>query len=264
MKGRMAAEEVADVKERSGGIAAFFDLDGTLVARPSLERRFFRMMRYRRAIPAKNYFLWLREAAGMALRGIGRMLQANKMYLRGILADRWGESGLSPAPPFFENGLKRIAWHARKRHLIVIVSGTLVPLAQAAARTLESELATRGTFPAIRVCATRLEEIDGLWTGKILGEAMFGEAKARAAKKIALERKLDLAHCYAYGDSADDRWLLAAVGRPFVVNPSADLARFAETLGWPALSWAGIENEAQRRRVRKEDVEKKVLPRLLA
>jgi HAD superfamily hydrolase (TIGR01490 family) len=245
----MAAEEVADVNERSAGIAAFFDLDGTLVARPSLERRFFRMMRYRRAFPAKNYFLWMSEAARLAPRGIGRMLQANKMYLHGILADRWGAHALKLAPTFLESGLERIVWHARKGHQIVLVSGTLQPLAEAAARALESELAARGIPHAIRACATRLEEVDGNWTGKIVGDAMFGEAKAHAAKKIALERKLDLAHCYAYGDSADDRWLLVSVGRPFVVNPSADLARFAETLGWPALSWAGIANESQRRRV---------------
>jgi HAD superfamily hydrolase (TIGR01490 family) len=256
--------ELKEVKEKSARVAAFFDLDGTLVALPSLERRFIRMLLYRGEIPVKNNFLWLREAARLALRGISRMLQANKMLLRGIPADQWRSRGLRLAPSFFENGLERVSWHSRNGHLIVLLSGTLEPLAEAAGRAIESELAARGIILAIRICATRLEEVDGTWTGKILGEAMFGEAKSRAAEKIASEMTLDLGHCYAYGDSADDRWLLAAVGRPFAVNPSADLAQFAETLGWPSLSWASKENLTQRHGVCRKVVEKKVPPGMIA
>jgi len=65
-------------------VAAFFDLDGTLVARPSLERRFFAELRYRGAIPMGNYFLWLARAVWLAPRGIQMMRHANKMYLRGV------------------------------------------------------------------------------------------------------------------------------------------------------------------------------------
>jgi putative phosphoserine phosphatase/1-acylglycerol-3-phosphate O-acyltransferase len=257
-------EEVREVKEKSGGVAAFFDLDGTLVAPPSLERRFFGMLRYRRAIPAKNYLLWLREAVRLAPRGVGKMLQTNKRYLRGIAVNPWSTAGLNPAPKFFGEGLERIAWHAGKEHRIVLLSGTLEPLAQAASRAIESGLASRGIISCIRICATCLEVADGRWTGKILREAMIGEAKGRAVKEIALEMNLDLAHSYAYGDSADDRWLLAAVGRPFAVNPAAELGRLARMLGWPSLSWAGKENSTQRSRVRREIEDKKALPRMIA
>src|SRR2546426_5948457 len=77
-------KELKGVKEKSGGVAAFLDLDGTLVALPSLEKRFFRMLRCRRAIPGRNYFLWLSEAIRLAPRGISAILQVNKMYLRGV------------------------------------------------------------------------------------------------------------------------------------------------------------------------------------
>ena len=265
MRARVKAEEVEEVrevKEKSGGIAAFFDLDGTLVAPPSLERRFFGMLRYRRAIPAKNYLLWLRDAVRLAPRGIGRMLQTNKRYLRGIAVNPWS-IGLNPAPRFFAEGLERIAWHAEKGHRIVLLSGTLEPMAQAAAQAIESGLASSGIISGIRTCATCLEVADGRWTGKILREAMIGEAKGRAVKEIALEMNLDLAHSYAYGDSADDRWLLAAVGRPFAVNPTVELGRLARVLGWPSLSWVGKEDLTQRRRVRKEIENKTPLPRMI-
>lgn len=228
------------------GVAAFFDLDGTLVALPSLERRFFRMLRYRRAIPAKNYFLWLREAVRLSPRGLAAILQANKMYLRELAADRMETGGLRPAPTFFEDGISRVKWHAKRGHTIVLLSGTLEPLAKEFARALEAELAGRGVLLAIQVCVTRLEEVDGRWTGKILSEAMFGEAKLREAQRIAAELKIDLAQCYAYGDSANDRWLLAAVGQPVAVNPSNELGRTARERGWAVLHWREGTNAAQR------------------
>jgi putative phosphoserine phosphatase/1-acylglycerol-3-phosphate O-acyltransferase len=261
--GAEEVEEAREVKEKSGEIAAFFDLDGTLVAPPSLECRFFGMLRYRRAIPANSYLLWLRDAVRLAPRGVGRMLQTNKRYLRGIAVNPWSTAGLNSAPKFYGEGLKRIAWHAGKGHRIVLLSGTLEPLAQTAARAFESELASRGIISGIRVCATYLEIADGRWTGEILGEAMFGEAKGRAVKEIALEMNLDLAHSYAYGDSADDRWLLAAVGRPFAVNPAAELERLARMFGWPSLSWVGKEDLTQTRSVRREIEDKKALPRMI-
>ena len=264
MKKGMEVEEVKEVKERGRNIAAFFDLDGTLTALPSLERRFFRMLRYRRAIAAKNYWLWLAEATRLAPRGLGAIWHGNKMYLRGVAVDRWGKGGLKPTPAFFGDALARVAWHAGEGHTIVIVSGTLEPLANEAARAIEDELAARGIFPAIRVCATRLEQVHGRWTGRILGEAMFGKAKQRALLRMAVEMKLDLAQCYAYADSSSDRWLLAAVGRPAAVNPSNDLARLARIRGWPALNWEGKENLTQRRRRHREIAEKKQLPSAIA
>ena len=264
MKERKEVGDVKEVKERGRNIAAFFDLDGTLVPLPSLERRFFQVLRYRRAIAAKNYWLWLAEAVRLAPRGLSAIWHGNKMYLRGVAVDRWGECGLKPAPAFYGDALARVAWHAGEGHTIVMVSGTLEPLANEAARAIEDELAARGIFPAIRVCATRLEQMHGRWTGRILGEAMFGKGKLRAVLRMAAEMKLDLAQCYAYADSSSDRWLLAAVGRPVAVNPSNELARLARTRAWPVLNWEGKENRTQRRRRHREVGEKKQLPNAIA
>jgi HAD superfamily hydrolase (TIGR01490 family) len=248
MKERKKVEEVKEVEEvkkKPGGIAAFFDLDGTLVAGPSLERRFFRRLRYGRPIPAKNYFLWLREAMLIAPRGIRAIRYANKMYLRGVPLGEVERqaSGIS----FFAEAMDRVAWHAMQRHKIVIVSGTLEPLARKAACELQSQLAERGIVAIVHVCATRLEEKEGRWTGRIIGEAMFGEAKAPAVKRLAAKMGVDLARCYAYGDSANDRWLLAAVGRPAAVNASKELLLIAQGRNWQAPSWEkhGEEESAQ-------------------
>lgn len=275
--------EVHEVKDESGGVAAFFDLDGTLVSLPSLEQRFFRTLRYRREIRLKNYFFWLTEAARLAPRGISAILHANKMYLRGVqIIDERGEGDGSvsswhkgghqaegqasapprrnprlPVPTFFAQAIETVAWHVKLGHEIVLISGTLAPLARSAALALETKLAARGMTVTIRVLATRLEEKDGKWTGRVLGEAMFGEAKARAAKRLAEELQLDLPGCYAYGDSLNDRWLMEVVGRPAAVNPSRDLANIARKHGWPILNWEAKENPTQRRRVNRDVAEKK-------
>jgi len=271
------ANEVNEVKDGSGGVVAFFDLDGTLLSLPSLEQRLFRTLRYRQEIHKKNYFFWLREAIRLIPRGISAILQSNKMYLRGApIIDERGERDESvssghksghqaegqasalppkrarrnprlPVPTFFAQAIEAVAWHVKQGHVIVVISGTLEPLARRAARALETELAARGVFVTIRVIATRLEEKDGRWTGRVLGEAMFGEAKARAAKRLATELGLDLRTCHAYGDSLNDRWLMEVVGRPATVNPSNDLARIARMRGWPILSWKEKENVTQRR-----------------
>ncbi len=278
MKERKELNEVREVREKSGRVAAFFDLDGTLVPLPSLERRFFRTLRYRREIRAKNYFLWLKEALRLMPRGISAILQANKMYLRGVqIVDqrREGDGEVSawhkddhaaegpasahrrrnprlPVSAFFSQAIEMVGWHTKQGHEIVLISGTLEPLAQGAARAMEAELAERGIAVTIRVMATRLEEKGGKWTGKALGQTMFGEAKVRAAKRLAAEMRLDLGRCYAYGDTLNDRWLMEAVGRPAAVNPSRDLAGIARTLGWPVLNWEGKESLTQRRRVHRE------------
>ena len=263
-------------------VAAFFDFDGTLMPLPSLERRFFRALRYRREIPLTNYFLWGRQALKLLPRGLSQVAHANKMYLRGVhgfvesgvenrtdsSAHKSGHKGGGQAsvpprriprwsvPQFFEDGMERLAWHQTQGHAIVIVSGTLEPLASAAARALETELAERGIVARIGVRATNLEESEGRWTGRILGEAMFGKAKARAVLALAEEMSLDLSQSWAYGDGAQDQWMLASVGNAAVVNPSTKLARIGRRRGWLAFHWGEKRNLTQRHREHREHRDK--------
>lgn len=239
-------QEVNEVKQKNRGVAAFFDLDGTLIPKPSLEKRFLRMLRYRRLVGIGKYFLWLREAVRLAPRGIKQVLYANKMYLRGVRADeaeggrdrkqRRVHAGVSPCE-FYSEAVERVVWHCEHGHSIVIVTGTLEPLAKKAALDLRDKLAGRGIGASIYVCATRLETVEGMWTGRIVGEAMFGEAKARAIRRFCASSGIELSKCFAYGDSTNDRWMLEAIGRPTVVNPSDDLARIAVRNEWPVLRW---------------------------
>src|SRR5258708_19322731 len=133
----------------------------------------------------------MKEAIRLIPRGIRAILQANKMYLRAvqIIDERgerdgevstWHKSGHQaegqasalpakrarrnprlPVPTFFTEAIERMAWHAKQKHEIVLISGTLEPLAREAARALEAELAARGRAVKIRAIATPLEETKG-------------------------------------------------------------------------------------------------------
>lgn len=241
----------------SGRIAAFFDLDGTLISAPSLEQRFFANLRKRGAIPLRNYFLWLARAVLLAPQGMDMMRHANKMYLRGVCATGCHcevDGGRTPrcssgqarlaAPRFFLEGVDQVAWHARQGHAIVLVSGTVAPLAQEMALALTVRLAVRGIAARVAVCATRLEENEGRWTGRIVGDAMVGQAKGRAVLRLAKEEGFDLARCYGYGDSTTDRAMLEAVGRPCVVNPVEGMEKLARRRDWAVLAWADRQRVA--------------------
>ena len=222
-------------------VAAFFDLDGTLIPFPSLERRLVRALVYRHAIPVSSFALWPLEWARLAARGVSQARQGNKVYLRKVPAER--AAGLAEQLTdaahlaFFPQALDCVAWHASQGHAIALVTGTLELLARSAAWSLQSELALRGFPTTIFVRATSLEEDSGRWTGRTVGEPMFGLAKAAAAKGLAASLELNLSLCYAYGDSIHDCHMLESVGRPLAVNPSPSLQRLSRRNGWPTSEW---------------------------
>ena len=87
---------------------------------------------------------------------------------------------------------------------------------------------------ADKVIATRMEIVDGKYTGDIEYYA-YAEEKARAIRELADERGYDLERSYAYSDSVTDVPMLEAVGHPHAVNPDRELRRIAAAEGWPVL-----------------------------
>ncbi len=218
-------------------VAAFFDIDGTLLPLPSLEQRFIAELRSERLIPAGNYLRWLGNAIRLAPRGILRSIHSNKAHLRNVPVRALSFRKLT----FFPDAIRRVAWHASQGHTVILVSGTLDFLARQVALALTLRLAMLGVTAKIGVCATQAERADGRYTGRIIGAANFAEEKVNAMRRVARESGLDLARCYAYSDATHDRWMLGAVGRPAAVNPSAELRRIAMLRHWPIFDWSAGE-----------------------
>ena len=85
--------------------------------------------------------------------------------------------------------------------------------------------------------ASQLEQMDGVYTGQVIPPLPYGEGKLTFVHRLAHELELDLAACFAYGDSPGDRELLSAVGHPTVVNPIRGMNRVARRHGWPVVCW---------------------------
>ena len=224
-------------------VAAFFDIDGTLVPPPSLEKRFLRYLLWRGEIGWINFahcaapllhetlrVLFSKEAACIEFAAA-----PCKAYLAGVptsAMDAWLGWLTRHSIKRIPEVLRRVDWHVRQGHRIFLLSGTFLQLAEFLAQLLPVP---------VKVCATQLECEGGRYTGRVHGEAVCGPAKARAMEHLAAKYSLDLERSYAYGNSFADRWMLARVGHPCVVqaaeSSSRRLAWLARRRSWPVLRW---------------------------
>lgn len=79
---------------------------------------------------------------------------------------------------------------------------------------------------------TVAETEDGVYTGRLVGEILHGEAKAEAVTALADREGLELGSCSAYSDSANDIPMLSLVGHPCAINPDNRLRAHAREHGW--------------------------------
>ncbi|MGB7797117.1 MAG: HAD-IB family hydrolase [Pseudonocardiaceae bacterium] len=103
-----------------------------------------------------------------------------------------------------------------------LVTATPVELATIIARRLELTGAL----------GTVAEAVDGVYTGRLVGDILHGAAKAQAVRALAVEEGLDLERCTAYSDSANDIPMLSMVGTAVAVNPDPNLRETARARGW--------------------------------
>ena len=215
---------------------AFFDVDGTLLPHPSLERRLFWNLSRRGKISASSCLRWITQSVRLGLWNFQTTAQANKTYLRGVPASALADS-TSLLPEFFPAAIQRVWWHVLRGDTIVLLTGTLAPLANNVKLVLERELRWRGMEVNLHVLATQVEVKNARCTGSVLDAPMFGEQKASRLTEFAAAVDVAPIDCFAYGDHHVDRWMLAAAGKPFAVNPTPALRRLARHQGWGILNW---------------------------
>ena len=108
-----------------------------------------------------------------------------------------------------------------------------------------------------RVIATRLglsgalgtvaEEVDGVYTGRLVGDILHGPGKAHAIATLAEAEGFDLSRCYAYSDSFNDMPMLTMVGHPVAINPDSKLRKYASENGWDVKDFRTVRKAARRR-----------------
>jgi HAD superfamily hydrolase (TIGR01490 family) len=127
------------------------------------------------------------------------------------------------ADRIWEGARKLTQRHLDAGQRVWLVTATPVELANILARRL-------GLTGALGTVA---ESAGGIYTGKLVGGLLHGEAKAAAVQALARREGLDLSRSSAYSDSVNDLPMLLLVGHPNVVNPDAQLLAEARSRNWP-------------------------------
>jgi HAD superfamily hydrolase (TIGR01490 family) len=212
-------------------VAAFFDLDKTVIAKASLVA--FGGPLYRagllsrwlllRALYGQLVYLWLGADEARLARMRNAALALTKgwdhTHISAIVAETLDEV---IEPIVYEEALQLIRDHHEQGHLVVLISASP-----------EEIVAPLGTYLGADVVVATRARLDD--HGRYSGELEFysyGPAKAEAMVGLAEERSLDLAASFAYSDSVTDVPMLEAVGHPVVVNPDRGLLRVARERGW--------------------------------
>ena len=212
--------------------AAFFDVDNTMMVGASI-------FHFARGLAARKFFTtadlagfaWQqlkfrvggRETAYstttgrdtalsfVAGRGVSEITELGEEIYDELMADRiWA-------------GTRALAqMHLDAGQRVWLVTATPVELALIIARRL-------GLTGALGTVA---ESVDGVYTGRLVGEILHGPAKAHAVRALAVTEGLDLRRCTAYSDSVNDVPMLSAVGTAVAVNPDSELRDVAKERGW--------------------------------
>ncbi|HJT22876.1 MAG TPA: HAD family hydrolase [Nitrospira sp.] len=213
-------------------VAAFFDLDNTLLPGEASEVRFFRSLWRRKIVgwPELRASAWwlFRHLPAVSLQP----LRERKLYLAGKPAqviEPLGEEFCREilCPVVAADGMRKMEQHRQAGHWIIVITGSLDFLVQPIADALAVD----------RCIAAVLEQQDGLYTGRLVPPLPYGEGKRGLIHQLATELSLDLSSCFAYGDSPGDLEILESVGHPIVVNPIRGMETVALRRGWPVERW---------------------------
>jgi HAD superfamily hydrolase (TIGR01490 family) len=212
---------------------AFFDVDNTLMRGASIYY-FARGLAARKMFGPMDLAKMAWGQACYRMRGLentGHIDAARQAALAFVAGHRVSDI-VSLCEEIYDDTMADRIWEGTRglaqRHLeagqrVWLVTASPVELADIIARRL-------GLTGALGTVA---ESVDGLYTGRLVGGLLHGEAKAAAVEALAAREGLDLARCSAYSDSANDLPMLRLVGHPAVVNPDAELRAEARTNHWP-------------------------------
>ncbi|GGR65478.1 HAD superfamily hydrolase (TIGR01490 family) [Nocardioides luteus] len=216
-------------------VAAFFDLDGTLMSSNVIET-----------------YLWLRlgelsgtrkaaEIARMAGKVPGYVWsdRAERSSLLRTVYKEYAGARLSELDAIVDEHLtahilgrlapdavRRIREHRAAGHVTVLVTGAIRPL-------------TRPLLPLFdHIEAADLAVDDrGFCTGHLASSPLVGESRGAFVREWSRRESISPADCFAYADSHSDLPLLAAVGHPVAVRPDVPLFRHAKRSHWPIADW---------------------------
>jgi HAD superfamily hydrolase (TIGR01490 family) len=210
--------------------AAFFDVDNTMMVGASL-------FHFARGLAARKFFT-TSALAGFAWQQVKFRVGGRETDVGGhrdtalsFVAGRPVSEIVELGEEIYDELMADRIWagtralaqmHLDAGQRVWLVTATPVELARIISRRL-------GLTGALGTVA---ESVDGVYTGRLVGELLHGPAKGHAVRALAVTEGLDLRRCTAYSDSVNDVPMLSAVGTAVAVNPDASLRDVARARGW--------------------------------
>ena len=210
---------------------AVFDLDRTLIRGSSLSlygRELVRRGLVPRSMVARHALLELAfQRRGVGAGRLDHLVTTLLLAASGREAAPFLEvaRGMGPGladqvPPAARFLLRR---HVDAGDFCVIVSASPHELVEAVTVALGAH----------RAVGTRIEVVDGRFSGRLDGPFCYGTGKLEALEREV--GRLDLSSATAYADSGSDLPLLEGCGTAVAVNPDPELSRWAARSGWPVV-----------------------------
>jgi len=213
--------------------AAFFDVDNTMM-RGASAFYFAQGLAARKFFPAGAFATYAWQQ--LKFRVVGKELsleeiRTNREQALSFVAGRSTAQFVELGEDIYDELMAHRIWsgtlalaqmHLAAGQRVWLVTATPVELATIIARRL-------GLTGALGTVA---EVVEGVYTGRLIGEICHGAAKAQAVRTLAVKEGLDLQRCTAYSDSANDIPMLSLVGTAVAVNPDPDLRETARARGW--------------------------------
>jgi putative phosphoserine phosphatase / 1-acylglycerol-3-phosphate O-acyltransferase len=225
-------------------VGAFFDFDGTVVHGSGRVRAGWvtLQLKLRRQLQRRP------TSAGMIsslLAGLsGRKTAADVRRIDRLICESWRGRSVEDFElvedrlftRFLAGRLYPQAWQLIREHLS---AGHTVVIASAAVRF--QIRATARELGVEHVLCTEPAVSDGMVTGDIDGDVLWGTSKADAVKTFARSSGIELADSYAYSNGGADVAMLSVVGNPIAVNPDSGLSVVAAREDWQVLRfrWRG-------------------------
>lgn len=212
-------------------VAAYFDLDKTLLATSTTMALSTPMRRHGvisastmvRGVVAQLPYLLVGADEEQTIRLMNRVAAMCAGVERSRVLEVVREAlPTAVEPAFYTEALDIVSGHHRAGHDVVVVSASIEEMVEPVARLVGAD----------RFVATRMETVDGLYTGRI-ERCLLHSEKVVALQEDARRHGVDLSRSWAYSDSVSDLPMLEAVGHPVATNPDRELRAEAQRRGWP-------------------------------
>lgn len=212
--------------------AAFFDVDNTLVHGSSL-------VHFARGLAARKYFTYqdilgiIYAQAKFQFTGKENSddVAAGRRKALAFIEGRSTAELAELGEQIYDEIIADKIWPGtRALAQMHLDAGQQVWLVTATPYELAATIAKRlGLTGALGTVA---ESVDGVFTGRLVGDILHGSGKAHAVRSLAIREGLNLRRCTAYSDSFNDVPMLSLVGTAVAINPDAALRDVARERGW--------------------------------